>query len=334
MITKHESADETIRRIMRKKSLTTLEEMNSIRLLDDPCVPSLLIKALSNSNTAIRDAASLAIRQRGEEGFQALLSALKKRSRLREKNEVVRLLGIWNDRRATAPLMEALEAIDERKKGVLYFMLFSGLLLVVLTPIFLVNRVFTGDKNTTHLISAIVETIAMLRDPISLKTLIVRRKRHANLRNNWTIRDAIIYLLQEQCGKESLKSEVLKREDYLAILSLLKEDDQMSWEAMQLLKFVGRKDALPLLAKIQKRHVEIGMKRKAAETIEAILLLEAERMENSTLLRVYSPDDNTATSDLLKPALAQTISGKELAELLLPANTRDKHFTILTVKES
>ncbi len=333
MTTQYESADETIRRIMRKKSLTTLEGMNSIRLLDAPCVPSLLIKALSNRNTAIRDAASIAIRQRGEVGFQALLSALKRRSSLREKNEVVRLLGILNDRRATAPLMEALEAIDERKKSVLYLMLFSGFLLVVLTPIFLVNRVFTGGKNTTQLISAIVETIAMLRDPKSLKTLIVRRKRHANLRNNWTIRDAIIHLLQERSEKENLKPEVLEREEYLAILSLLKEDDQMSWEAMQLLKFVGRKDALPLLSKIQKRHVEIGMKRKATETIEAILLLEAEKAEKSTLLRSCSLND-TAKSDLLRPARAQTISDKELSELLSPANAPDNHSAILTVKES
>ena len=333
MTTQHKSSDATIRRILRKKSLKTLEEMNAIRLLDDPCVPSLLIKSLSAKNTAIRDAASIAIRQRGEEGFQALLSALKRRSSLREKNEVVRLLGIWNDRRATAPLMEALEAIDERKKSVWYFMLFSGLLLVVLTPIFLVNRVFTGDKNTAQLISGIVETIALLRDPKSLKTLILRRKRHRNLSNNWTVREAIIDLMQKRSEQETVKPEVLEREEYLAILSLLKEDDQMSWEAMQLLKFVGRKDALPLLAKIQKRNVEIGMRRKAAETIESILLLEAERVEKSTLLRSCSLND-TAKSDLLRPAQSQTISDQELAELLLPANAPDNYSAIVTIKES
>ena len=308
--------------------------MNAIRLLEDPCVPSLLIKSLSAKNTAIRDAASIAIRQRGEEGFLALLSALKRRSSLREKNEVVRLLGIWNDRRATEPLMQALEAIDERKKSVWYFMLFSGLLLVVLTPIFLANRVFTGDKNTAQLVSAIVETIALLRDPKSLKTLILRRKRHRNLRNNWTVREAIIHLLQKRTVKENLKPEPLEREEYLAILSLLNEDDQLSWEAMQLLKIVGRKDALPLLAKIQKRNVEIGMRRKAAETIEAILLLEAARVEKSTLLRSYSPNDETAKSDLLRPAQPQTITDSELAELLLPANAPDNYSAIVIIKES
>lgn len=75
------------------------------------------------------------------------------------------------------------------------------------------------------------------------------------------------------------------------------------------------------------------MRRKAAETIEAILLLEAERVEKSTLLRSCSLND-TAKSDLLRPAQSQTISDQELAELLLPANAPDNYSAIVTIKES
>ena len=87
MIIQNGNSELTSQKLLKRKFLRTVEEVEAVSLLDDPYVSALLINTFRSRNSEVRDAASRAVLQRKEEGFQALLLALKRHSGLRVKCE-------------------------------------------------------------------------------------------------------------------------------------------------------------------------------------------------------------------------------------------------------
>ena len=280
-----------------------------------------LIKDLASSKSAVREKATHTLLEMGEDGFQLLLTNLDYRDS-RVRIEVVKMLGIWGDDRATLPLIK-LHAKEERGRTsslLIFFLFFFALSVAILVIVALLSLVFPSAKSILSgkgAPSAILNSLALIQDRRALTILITNYNSQKCIRENWTIRESIVSLMNEiSSGKDpTLPIDA----EYKAILSLLKQDDQLCWCAMEVLKVAGNRDAINPLRKLKKRVSAPHIGSFAEETISAILSREAQLQEKTMLLRASS-SSNSSPAELLRPLESYRNENEDTESLLRPSD--------------
>ena len=236
--------------------------------------------------------------------------------------EVVKLIGTCGDHRATLPLIELIPKEEKvRTRRILLFAIivfgFSAHLLILIPLIALCFPRVRASLSVKGIRSEIVNSLALIRDRRALAILIANLNRHKSIGDNWTVRITIIHLLSSI--SKAPEAVHLSEAEYKSILSLLNQDDQLCWSAMEALKVAGKRDAIIPLNRVKKHATSPHFATFADETIGEILFRESQLQDKSTLLRASSPS-NTSPDELLRPLPTYQPESEETASLLRPSD--------------